>query len=781
MIMLTAIVANVANAATSQSVRFQEAVTSMSTPGVDTSETDRAAQYAALRAAYEKNGNQPDGKVQDASSALTCDTDLRKCMTDKCGEGFTKCKNDSTTIWGNKIASCRAKTKCTAHEYETLAPEILADRDANVRTSYYKAVIQCGDNYNKCIFDECGSSLKKCLAKKDGDRAISKCASIANNCREQDSGLASRAMSTFGDLRQIATKRVSHDEARLYELRNLMRESCNRLGAMFDERTLDCVYTVNFFAGQDATTPMASKKLYAGDTFQCNADWFGIDVTTYLENAYRRTSAQKSASAAMWAGGVGTAAGLWASGAPQLAIKTQNAKQALQQAEQAKAEQECQDQGKEYSNGQCVDNNNQLQVNADNISIPTSSDSTINNQTKPSKEVTSTSTEINQENDDFKRPNAQGTKPTKSELDLDQSGRECRRYYTDEWCDDYYKNVNISVFVSFSSKNHSTPKLECEGNQGRRNISTMLNRNEKLLTLKNVSKDATCTISAEGCETQTFQAQALTANPNVELNCSEKRNNDTSNVDIKVQVKTKNNVILNSSINCTYKDSNGQSFTDRGQTNSQTHQVMFYNIPYDSVCTVTASECYDTSNQIGVIVKIVKKASEFGSTLVFECPLIDDCFDSGGKWKNNKCDCGDGDVPNYGSRCSAYADATYGYYHLDKSAKDLSACNITSPGDWCIKTGLIFGKSFCSSRPIKNHTRQAVPEEDEKAFLEDKGGVCYCKVTNTANSETSSWISLEDDGNNNTCEKHCAKSCAENMQPGQNFRNTVNKFLKARS
>ena len=281
----------VASAATSRTNKFQQAMSTVSGTVTDTSESDRANKIQQQRAMYESVGNQTTS-TQNISGAAKCDNDLRKCMAGKCGEDFTKCKNDSSTIWGDKISSCRRQTQCTAHEYELLAPEILADRDANVSMSYYNAVINCGNKYNNCIFTACGTGLNKCLGKSDGDQAISKCASIARDCREQDNGLAARAMSAFGDLRKIATNRVSRDEARLYELRTLMRETCNRFGAMFDERTLDCVYTANFFAGEDATTPMASKKLYAGDTFQCNADWFGIDVTTFKENAYRRTRAQ---------------------------------------------------------------------------------------------------------------------------------------------------------------------------------------------------------------------------------------------------------------------------------------------------------------------------------------------------------------------------------------------------------------------------------------------------------------------------------------------------------
>lgn len=319
---------------------------------IGASTTDRAAQERAdmirrQREQLMQQDAQSTAGTTNMGSANACDAGLRQCMMEKCGDGFTKCANDSTIIWNTKIDSCRNKTKCSAHEYTLLAPEILADRDLNVQLSHYDAVIKCGNNYNKCIFGECGTTLEKCLSKKDGDAAISKCATIANECKSMDNGLASRVMSVFGDLRKIASARVPKDEKRLYELRDLMRAQCNRLGAAFDERTLDCVYTVSFFAGEDRTL-MASKKLYPAQSFQCNPNWFGIDITTFRENAYRLTRAQRSASSAMLGAGVGTAAGLIASGAIDRAIKTQRTEKAVKE--------ECESHtGYKWNGKDCVD------------------------------------------------------------------------------------------------------------------------------------------------------------------------------------------------------------------------------------------------------------------------------------------------------------------------------------------------------------------------------------------------------------------------------------------
>lgn len=267
-----------------------------------------------------------------AAGANSCDSGLRACMKSKCGNDFSKCAGDTDTMWGTKMDACRRDLTCTGHEYAIFAAEIKADRDMNAKISAYNAIVDCGNNYNDCIVTECGTTFSKCLGKKAGDAAIEKCKKIANDCREQDSGLAARTMNVFGTLRLDAEKQVAADEKRLYELRDKMASVCQRLGATFDERTLDCVYTVNFYAGDDNTL-FASKKAYAGSTFDCTQNWFGIDVTTFKENAYRLTRSQTAASSAMLGSGVGMGVGAITSGAIDRALDRQKAEKALKKAE----------------------------------------------------------------------------------------------------------------------------------------------------------------------------------------------------------------------------------------------------------------------------------------------------------------------------------------------------------------------------------------------------------------------------------------------------------------
>lgn len=341
-----------------KSRRFGETLSETGAQSADASKSKLAEMVRAQRA---KLDNQETAAIATASgiqNVNACDTELRKCMQGKCGNDFSKCYKDSEAIWGDKMDSCRRNTKCTAHEYALIAPEIKADRDINVQLGEYQKIISCGNEYNACIFENCGTTMDKCLAKSDGDKVISKCKSIADKCKEQDSGMASRAMDVFATLRKIAAAQVKDNEKRLYELRDKMEATCKGLGAMFDTRTLDCVYTVNFFA-DNAETPTASKKLYGGSVFQCTPEWFGIDVTTFKENAYRLTRSEAGASSAALGAGLGTAAGMLASGQIQNAIETGGALQQTkdkraEKAAEATTEKDCKRYGGTWADNKCT-------------------------------------------------------------------------------------------------------------------------------------------------------------------------------------------------------------------------------------------------------------------------------------------------------------------------------------------------------------------------------------------------------------------------------------------
>jgi len=320
-----------------KSSQFDETLSDMNAASEAAANNALAENIRRQRAALDtQDATSTAAKAQSralASGQNACDQGLRTCMKSKCGDDFTKCKLDDDTTWGGKMESCKRDLPCTGEEYAMFAREIKADRDINAQLSLYNSIVDCGNSYNDCILQKCGTTFTKCLGKTHGDEAIAACDKIAKKCTQQDSGLAARTMNVFGTLRQDAEKQVKADEEKLYKLRDDMRSQCQRLGAMLDERTMDCVFTVEFYAG-DKGTLFASKKAYAGTTFDCEPNWFGIDVTTFKENAYRLTREQESATSAFMGSGVGVAAGAITSGAVNRAIDTKKAKNALNKAKE---------------------------------------------------------------------------------------------------------------------------------------------------------------------------------------------------------------------------------------------------------------------------------------------------------------------------------------------------------------------------------------------------------------------------------------------------------------
>lgn len=319
-----------------KSSQFDEILDETTSSSTSSSDNEMAELIRKQRAAYDAQ-DAASTASQSMQTALAtgqnaCDVALRKCMQEKCGNDFSKCSGDTDTTWGNKIDSCRLNTECTGEEYSKFATEIKADRDMAAQLSQYNEIIDCGNRYNDCIITQCGTTFSKCLGKTAGDNAIKACETIAKNCTQQDSGLAGRVMQVFGTLRQDAEVQVKADEERLYALRDQMRNQCQAMGAMFDDRSLDCVYTVEFYAGDDSTL-YASKKVYAGNSFSCTPNWFGIDVTTFMENAYRLTRSETSATSAFMGAGLGVAAGSITSGAIDRAIDRGKAEKALKDAE----------------------------------------------------------------------------------------------------------------------------------------------------------------------------------------------------------------------------------------------------------------------------------------------------------------------------------------------------------------------------------------------------------------------------------------------------------------
>ena len=777
-------VANIAHAATTPVVnnktsQFNDVLSEMGTNATDSSNAALAEtirrQRALLDAAGDTGATTTGGT--NITTANACDAALRKCMSEKCGADFTKCASDSTTVWGNKMDSCRRNTKCTGHEYTLLAPEILADRNAAIELSYYNSVVNCGNRYNNCVFGICGKSLENCLSKSAGDSAIAKCKSIADECREQDSGLAARVMGVFGDRRNIAATEAQRDEKRLYELRDLMRTQCTRFGAMFDERTLDCVYTVNFFAGTDNTL-MASKKLYSGDTFQCTPDWFGVDITTYMENAQRLTRSQTSASAAAMGAGFGTAASLWTSGAVMRGIDTQNAEKQAKEActtvggewvsagfnqgskcDMRKPKANCESRGYTWDDKTgCSGGNNNSTNNSSNNPNPTGN--------KPYDTLTN----ILNKNQDLSN-----TIATAANCIQYNNQTECEKADGCTW--DAPKN-SPDIKGCIAKTDSST------GGGSNQGISpttqeTQENKPEeedKGVDCSNYNKTNCQILHAKKCWWNGLSC----------VDASEKENT-VDITDLSIQDDRTGKIPLFATLECNGKESKTST------------TVTLTKIPKDATCKIRAAGCITKTN-------IDAQQLVGQNSLQLHCNLIDDCIDSGGTWQRNKNN-NDGQCALTAQDCAkknmAYNKDTNSCYEckitervlngecvikttsetlpgimlpnekpeikLATTLKDLDTsidgddscyydfqsqdspktCDnlITTPGQWAVKFSEYTIKGIATCNNSKTTPKQA---------NNTKGVYCYCQITSPASSQ---WVYLDTYQGGN-CPKICTSNCA---------------------
>ena len=595
-------VANIAHAATTPVVnnktsQFNDVLSEMGANATDSSNAALAETIRRQRALLDAAGDTGAAATggTNITTANACDATLRKCMSEKCGADFTKCASDSTTVWGNKMDACRRNTKCTGHEYTLLAPEILADRNAAIELSYYNSVVNCGNRYNNCVFGICGKSLENCLSKSAGDSAIAKCKSIADECREQDSGLAARVMGVFGDRRNIAATEAQRDEKRLYELRDLMRTQCTRFGAMFDERTLDCVYTVNFFAGTDNTL-MASKKLYSGDTFQCTPDWFGVDITTYMENAQRLTRSQTSASAAAMGAGLGTAASLWTSGAVMRGIDTQNAEKQAKEA--------CTTVGGEwvsagFNQGSKCD---MRKPKAD-----------CEGQGYTWDDKTGCSGGNNNQNNNRNQNNQINTAPGETPCEAYEN-MQCSVH--DDKCEWIQATATTKGYCKTKGTSY-TPEQTLSIEEAQCNIfdSSICNGNG------NCTWDPKQNNGSGKCVAITNSSTGGDRNQGRPSNNDKNNNKDTQNTNISTKVTTKKGNKISATIEC----------GDKTAKPNMLGKISIKGVPQETTCKISAPNC-QSQNII---------AKNINDQIKLSCPDIDNCFGSDGKWENNACDCGE--------------------------------------------------------------------------------------------------------------------------------------------
>ena len=292
---------------------------------------------------------QPQGVLftppQNNVITSSCDEAMRVCMEQQCGEDFTRCATDSDAIWGIKIESCARGANCSARETALFSVEIKADRDLNATVVGFRDANQCGEDYNLCIMEHCsqqfsvtdrfsrsnrsirigGTPYVNCLSRQAGEAAVQACRHIADRCRAADSGLQARTLEALGIMRVAMEREAMEAERRLYTMRGQMEAGCRNIGGMFDQRSFECLFNLTMRASGDWDGVVASRTVNAGTEFMCTPEWFGVDLTMYLENIARAEREARGAQAATTGAMYGMATALVASGAINRAMDRRSA------------------------------------------------------------------------------------------------------------------------------------------------------------------------------------------------------------------------------------------------------------------------------------------------------------------------------------------------------------------------------------------------------------------------------------------------------------------------
>jgi hypothetical protein len=167
-------------------------------------------------------------------------------------------------------------------------------------------------------------------------RATEQCRQIQQRCLEQDSGMERRVAEVIGSMRVDLEKNILNWERDLYALRDRVRDMCLQTQGIFDERSFTCVYTAYIYAtpnNVESPVRLGNRRLHAGEEFVCEPEWFSVDITTHMENAFRATRRETAATSALLGAGVGMLGGAVASGAVGRAVESHRTAQAAKAAE----------------------------------------------------------------------------------------------------------------------------------------------------------------------------------------------------------------------------------------------------------------------------------------------------------------------------------------------------------------------------------------------------------------------------------------------------------------
>ena len=250
---------------------------------------------------------------------ITCEPELRACLQRACGTSFENCATDTDVEWGRRVERCATEANCSGRESTEFGRMFRADRDVFAAMAGFNSVTNCAQRYNACILEQCGGvGFPGCITTAGGNAAIRACERIFNECRNSDSALQNRINDLFATVRTDAEINVAQWERRLHEIRDEMDRECRMMGGMLDLRSLRCLFTVELHTMHEDLRPeggqtlLASRRLNQATEFMCTPEWFGLDMTTWLENLALYARNQAAAMGTFMGAGIGTGVGVFA-------------------------------------------------------------------------------------------------------------------------------------------------------------------------------------------------------------------------------------------------------------------------------------------------------------------------------------------------------------------------------------------------------------------------------------------------------------------------------------
>lgn len=278
-----------------------------------TGKTGNSAMSNAVKTALASKASESSDDF-DYSDLVSCDETWRQCLqgSDVCGTNYILCTTLSPIEFSNRISVCPKKIgDCTVSN--ATVKEVINNKDDYMKVSKADSILECGETMSNCIMDICGKGFTKCA--KSISVAKTNCGYIADECSRVDPALWVRTATALNFAKGQMNAEITKIENRMAEIESELRAECSKNNFAFDSSKMQCIGVVDFNA---MGMVLQSKRMSAGSVGNCSDEFFGLDITTYRQNAANETIKQKTVSntisGAMLGMGVGSLAGKYGGG-----------------------------------------------------------------------------------------------------------------------------------------------------------------------------------------------------------------------------------------------------------------------------------------------------------------------------------------------------------------------------------------------------------------------------------------------------------------------------------